>query len=55
MIPTLRKQRKEDLSEFEASLVYIVNFRTARATQRNSVSQNKTKQNKTRKSRRVGS
>jgi hypothetical protein len=37
--------------EFEASLVYRVSSRTARATQRNSVSkQNKTKQNKTKKS-----
>jgi hypothetical protein len=39
------------ISEFEASLVYRVSSRTARATQRDSVSkqnkQNKTKQNKT--------
>jgi hypothetical protein len=38
------------ISEFEASLVYKVSSRTARATQRNPVSktkQNKTKQNKT--------
>jgi hypothetical protein len=36
-------------NEFEASLVYRVSSRTARATQRNPVSekQNKTKQNKT--------
>jgi hypothetical protein len=37
-------------SEFEASLVYRVSSRTARATQRNPVSKNetnKTKQNKT--------
>jgi hypothetical protein len=34
------------ISEFEASLVYKVSFRTARATQRNPVSKNKTKQNK---------
>jgi hypothetical protein len=42
------------ISEFEASLVYRVSSRTARATQRNPVSkkkkkQNKTKQNKTKK------
>jgi hypothetical protein len=37
------------ISEFEASLVYRVSSRTARATQRNPVSKNKnkTKQNKT--------
>jgi hypothetical protein len=29
------------ISEFEASLVYKVSFRTARATQRNPVSKNK--------------
>jgi hypothetical protein len=34
------------ISEFEASLVYRVSSRTARATQRNPVSKNKTKQNK---------
>jgi hypothetical protein len=33
------------ISEFEASLVYKVNFRTARAIQRNPVLKNKTKQN----------
>jgi hypothetical protein len=40
------------ISEFEASLVYIVSPRTARAIQRNPVSKNKkqkTKQNKTKK------
>ena len=37
--------RSRRISEFEASLVYRVIFRTARATQRNSVSK-KTKQNK---------
>jgi hypothetical protein len=36
------------ISEFEASLVYKVSFRTARATQRNPVLK-KTKQNKTKK------
>ena len=39
MIPALRKQRQEDLCEFEASLVYRVSSMTARAvTQRNPVS-----------------
>jgi hypothetical protein len=35
------------ISEFEASLVYKVSSRTAKATQRNPVSKSKTKQNKT--------
>jgi hypothetical protein len=34
------------ISEFEASLVYRVSSRTAKATQRNPVSKRKTKQNK---------
>jgi hypothetical protein len=34
----------ETVSEFEASLVYSVSSRTARAIQRNPVSKNKTKQ-----------
>lgn len=34
----LRKQRQEDPCEFEASLVYIVSSRTARAMQRDFVS-----------------
>jgi hypothetical protein len=34
------------LSEFEASLVYRMSFKTAKAAQRNPVSKNKTKQNK---------
>jgi hypothetical protein len=39
--------RGRQISEFEASLVYRVSSRTARATQRNPVSKNqKTKQNK---------
>ena len=33
----LEKQKQEDLSEFEASLVYRASSRTARATQRNPV------------------
>jgi hypothetical protein len=36
---------------FEASLVYRVSSRTARATQRNSFSKNKTKQNKTKQNK----
>jgi hypothetical protein len=38
--------RGRRISEFEASLVYKVSSRTARAIQRNPVSKNKTKQNK---------
>jgi hypothetical protein len=44
LIPAL-VGRGRRISEFEASLVYRVSSRTARATQRNSVSKNKTKQN----------
>jgi hypothetical protein len=36
--------RGRQISEFEASLVYRVSSRTARATQRNPVSKNKNKQ-----------
>jgi hypothetical protein len=45
--------RGRQISEFEASLVYRVSSRTARATQRNPVSikQNKTKQNKTKQNK----
>jgi hypothetical protein len=45
--------RGRQISEFEASLVYRVSSRTARAIQRNPVSkkQNKTKQNKTKQNR----
>jgi hypothetical protein len=47
LIPALWRQRQADLCEFEASLVYQISSRTARATQRTPVSkQNKTKQNK---------
>jgi hypothetical protein len=42
LIPALRRQ----ISEFEASLVYRVSSRTARATQRNPVSKNKKQQQK---------
>jgi hypothetical protein len=40
LTPELGKQRQEDLCEFEASLIYTVNPRTARTTQRNPVSNN---------------
>jgi hypothetical protein len=43
--------RGRRISEFEASLVYKVSSRTARATQRNPVSKNKTKQNKTKQTK----
>jgi hypothetical protein len=44
--------RGRQISEFKASLVYIVSSRTAQATQRNPVSkQNKTKQNKTKQNK----
>jgi hypothetical protein len=49
--------RGRRISEIEASLVYKVSARTARATQRNPVSkkpknkQNKTKQNKTKQNK----
>ena len=36
------RQRQVDLSEFEASLVYRVSSKTARATQRNPVSNKQT-------------
>jgi hypothetical protein len=38
--------RGKQISELEASLVYKVSSRTAKATWRNLVSKNKTKQNK---------
>jgi hypothetical protein len=38
--------RGRQISDFEASLVYIVSSRTARATQRNPVSKNQKKPNK---------
>jgi hypothetical protein len=43
--------RGRRVSEFEASLVYRVSSRTARATQRNPVLKNKTKQNKTKQNK----
>jgi hypothetical protein len=39
--PSIGRQRQEDLCEFEASLVYRVSSKTARAIQRNPVLQNK--------------
>ena len=39
LIPTLERQRQEDLCEFEARLVYKASCRTARATQRETLSQ----------------
>ena len=45
MISALERQRqRQQISEFEASLVYKVSSRTARATQRNSVSKQTNKQ-----------
>jgi hypothetical protein len=45
-IPEFEKQGQADLCEFEASLVYRINSRKARATQKPCLKQNKTKQNK---------
>jgi hypothetical protein len=39
LIPALRRQRGKQIPEFKASLVYRVSSRTARATQRNPVSE----------------
>jgi hypothetical protein len=41
LIPVLRKQRQEDLCEFETSLVYKASSKTSRATQKSPVSKNK--------------
>jgi hypothetical protein len=41
LIPALRGGRGRQISEFEASLVYKVSSRTARAIQRNPVSKKK--------------
>jgi hypothetical protein len=48
LIPALGGRGRR-ISGFEASLVYKVSSRTARAIQRNPVLKNKTKQNKTKK------
>jgi hypothetical protein len=45
LIPALGRQR-QGISEFEASLVYRVSSRTARATQRNPVSKKTKNENK---------
>ena len=45
LIPALGRQR-QGISEFEASLVYRVSYRTARATQRNPVWKKKKKKKK---------
>jgi hypothetical protein len=47
LIPALGRQ----IFEFEASVVYKVSSRTARATQKNPVLKNKTKQNKTKQNK----
>ena len=41
LILALERQRQVDLSEFKASLVYIMSFRKLRAIQRDPVSKNK--------------
>jgi 3-polyprenyl-4-hydroxybenzoate decarboxylase len=46
LIPAFRRQRQVDLCEFQASLIYTVNSRTARAIQRNPVSKKKKKERK---------
>ena len=43
LIPAVRRQRKVNLSEIEASLVYKLSYRIARATQRNPVLKTKQK------------
>ena len=50
LIPVFGRQRQVDLHEFEASLVYRVSSRRARATQRNTVlKKQKPKTNKKKK------
>jgi hypothetical protein len=41
--PSIQRQRQAGISEFEASLVYRVSSRTAKAIQRNPVSKKKKK------------
>ena len=48
LIPAHRRQRQVSLCEFEASLVYRANYRTARVKKKNLL---KTKQNRGRKKR----
>jgi hypothetical protein len=53
LVLALRRQRQADLHEFEASLFYRVNSKTARATQIDSVSPNqKSKRRRKRRRRR---
>lgn len=47
MILPLRRQKRVDLWEFEASLIYKASSRTSKATQRNPISKDQTKPNKT--------
>jgi hypothetical protein len=49
--PRTWEQRQPDHCEFEASLVYRVSSRTARATQRKPASKSKAKQKQNRKER----
>lgn len=55
LIPGLGRQRQADLYEFEATLIYLASFRTAKALQRDPVlksknnNNNKKNQNKTEK------
>jgi hypothetical protein len=46
LLPVLGRQRQEDLCEFEASLVYIMSSRTARAIWRDPISKEKKKRKK---------
>ena len=48
LIPALMRKRQADLCEFTASVFYTVDYRTARATQKNGLEnlKIKTKQNK---------
>ena len=43
MVHTFNPVRSRQISEFEASLVYIVSSRTAKATQKNPVSKKRRK------------
>jgi hypothetical protein len=57
LIPVLWRQRQRQgqaISEFEASLVYRVSSRTARATQRNPVSKNQKEKKKKERKKRKG-
>jgi hypothetical protein len=49
--PSTQGGRGRQISEFEASLVYKVSSRLARAIQRKSVSKNQTKPNKTKQNK----